>query len=185
MTFISLQLLSHFLNIFKPKGRIADFGGTDKIGSNIVKQMIAVEDVIVEKKPSKGVLKVNILGSGMKKNPPEYVVLDYDNGIDLEKPIKGSKFSTGICMDLLEHTKNPFLVAKNISNSLKPKGILFITVPFVWEIHNYPQDYWRFCPLALDELFPKMKRITLEIIRDAVPEEELPRTRLVAVYQKK
>lgn len=185
MTLISLQLLAHFLNKFKPKGRIADFGGTDKIGGNIVRQMIAMKDISVKNSEPDNKLNVLLSGSGYKKTPPEYIVLDYDNGVDLMKPVKGAKFDAGICMDLLEHTKNPFIIAKNISDSLKSGALLFLTVPFVWELHDYPGDYWRFCPHGLEQLFPKMKAITIEVIRDSVPEEELPRTRLVAIFKKK
>lgn len=185
MTLISLQLLAHFLNKFKPTGKIADYGGTSKIGSNIVKQMVAIEDVSVERGKPGADLNVEVFGSSFKKNAPEYIVLDYDNGIDLMKPIKGKKFDAGISMDLLEHVSNPFIVAKNISDSLKPGALLFITVPFIWELHEYPKDYFRFCPQGLEVLFSDMKAETIEIIRDQVPEETTNRTRLVAVFRKK
>jgi hypothetical protein len=184
MTLISLQSLALFLNKFKPKGRIGDFGGTDKIGSAIVKQMMALDHLTVRKDDPGPDLTV-ILNGVPKKNIPEYVVLDYDNGIDLMKPVKGPKFDSGICMDLLEHTENPFIIAKNISDAIKPGGMLFVTVPWVWELHYYPKDYWRFCPQGLEALFPDMKARTIEIIRDPVPEEDLPRHRLVAVFKKK
>lgn len=184
MTLISLQLLAHFLNTFKPKGRVADFGGTSNIGSDIVSQMFAINEVTVkEKKPGKS-LSVSLFGLEKTEDIPEYIPLDYDNGVDLMKPIKGKKFDAGICMDLLEHTKNPFIIAKNISDSLKPGAPLFVTVPWVWELHEYPKDYWRFCPQGLEAIFPDMKARTIEIIRDHAPEETLPRYRLVAVFIK-
>ena len=94
MTNTSLEQLRDFLErvkpVLKPTMRIADYGGTKKIGSNVVKKMLK--------------------GGGLK----DYHMLDFDNGFDLRKSIKGKKFDLGICMDLLEHTTNPFLVAKNI-----------------------------------------------------------------------
>lgn len=184
MTLISLQLLAHFINTYKPNGRIGDFGGTDKIGGKIVKQMLSLENVNV--KAGKPGADINLLVDGSPKaKPGKLFVLDYDNKIDLMKPIKGEKFDAGICMDLLEHTENPFIIAKNISNSLKKGAYLFVTVPWVWELHYYPKDYWRFAPQGLEQLFPNMNAITIEIIRDKAPEEELPRHRLVAVFKKK
>ena len=88
-------------------------------------------------------------------------------------------------MDLLEHTSNPFIVAKNISDSLKPGAFLFVTVPFVWELHYHPKDYFRFCPQGLEAVFSEMKTKTIEIVRDQVPDEDLPRQRIVAIFQKK
>ena len=172
-------------------GRIGDFGGTSTIGAEIVKRMLLLDNIsIVQAEPGPddavSPIGVNILVNGIpRKKVPEYIPLDYDNGIDLMKPIKGKKFDAGISMDLMEHTSQPFIVAENISNSLKKGALLFITVPWVWEIHDYPGDYWRFTPQGLETLFPKMKKITIEIVRDHAPEEELPRYRIVAVFKKK
>lgn len=185
MTIISLKCLAHFLNKYPPKGRVADYGGTDGIGGNIVRTMLTLEEVNISDGDRSKEINLFVNGSKKKKVQPEYFVLDYDNGIDLLEPVKGEKFDSGLCMDLLEHTTNPFTVAKNISDSLKKGAILFITVPWVWEIHNYPGDYWRFTPQGLETLFPLMEKISIEIIRDQEPEEELPRNRLVAVFKKK
>lgn len=188
MTITSLKLLAHFLNTYPQEGRIADYGGTDIIGGKIVKQMMELDNVeVIENMPQTDVSAIDIGVKGLPKwQKPKYVVLDYDNGVDLMKPIKGQKFDGGICMDLLEHTENPFVIAKNISNSLKKGALLFVTVPWIWELHYYPKDYWRFAPQGLEELFkPNMECITVEIIRDAAPEEEVARARLVGVFKKK
>jgi hypothetical protein len=184
MTIISLQLLAHFLNLYPQQGRVADYGGTDRIGGKMVKKMLSLSELAVS--PGTNTKGFSAFLNGKPRKPvPEYICLDYDNGVDLLKPIKGKKFDGGLCMDLLEHTTNPFIVAKNISDSLNKGAYLFVTVPWVWEIHNYPGDYWRFTPQGLETLFPKLKKVTIEIIRDSAPEEELPRHRLVAIFKKK
>ena len=173
------------MNKYKPTGRIADYGGTDTIGAPIVKRMLTINEVgVKEGEPGKE-LNVIVFGSGEKKTPPEYLVLDYDSGVDLMQPIKAKKFSAGICMDLLEHVSNPFVVAENISNSLKSGAMLFVTVPLIWELHYYPKDYWRFTPQGLAELFPKMKKKSIKIFRDPSPEELVPRQRLIAILKKR
>lgn len=184
MTITSLQLLAHFLNSFPQEGRIADFGGTSAIGAQIVKKMLTLSSLTVAKDESVKGFGV-LLNGTPRKSKHQYTVLDYDNGIDLMKPIKGKKFDGGISMDLLEHTENPFIIAENISNSLKKGAFLFVTVPWIWEIHEYPKDYWRFAPQGLEQLFPKMECITIEIIRDQSDEEEVPRSRLVGIFKKK
>lgn len=182
MTLTSLRALAWFLSKYPPKGRIADFGGTEKIGSEIVTQMFSLSNIRIEGDP-KTPLNINVKGFE-KECEAEYIPLDFDNGIDLRKPIKGKKFDGAICMDLLEHTSNPFVVAENITNSLKKDALLFVTVPWIWEIHYHPKDYWRFAPQGLEELFPKMEKLSIEIIRDQSIDEEVPRSRLVAVFKK-
>lgn len=186
MTHKSLQLLAHYLNIYPQTGRVGDYGGTDKIGARVIKQMLSLDgvQVIVNNSSSGNLVDVNVVGAKSKRKVT-YHVLDYDNGIDLMKPVKGEKFNGGICMDLLEHTENPFIIAENISNSLKKGAMLFVTVPWVWELHYHPKDYWRFAPQGLEQLFPKMDCLTVEIIRDEAPDETLPRSRLVGVFKKK
>ena len=149
MTIDSINALSLFLEkhqqFFFDEMRIADFGGTEKIGDNIIK---------------------NILAAGDLKN---YHMLDFDNGIDLREPIVGEKFDLGICMDLLEHVSNPFLVSKNIIDSLKPGAFLFVTVPFVWELHAVPDDFWRFTPSGIMELFKDMEMELVHMMSDSSP----------------
>ena len=177
MTKTSLVLLQSFLEqsapvlLKSPKMRIADFGGTEKVGKNIVKDMLAA--------------------GGLK----DYHMLDFDNGVDLRKPIKGKKFDLGICMDLLEHTSNPFVVAKNIIDSLNPNALLFVTVPFTWQLHGYPDDFWRFTPSGLEELFKdnSLRKVLVYVSEDSyrpgkkekiVPPIPAPWFRVVGIFQK-
>ena len=62
-----------------------------------------------------------------------------------------------ISTSVLEHVKRPWLAAKNITKTLKKYGVLFITVPWAWEYHGFPSDYWRMSPEALDTLFSETK----------------------------
>lgn len=162
MTKTSLEYLIWFLNTYQipPNSRIADYGGTENVGLTIVKDSLA--------------------GGGQH----DYHALDFDNGVDLRLPIKGPKFDVGICMDTLEHCSNPFVVAKNIKDSLKKGAILFVTVPFVWELHYYPKDYWRFTPQGVEELFDDMYIEVIGLVRDKMDNEILPRHRIVAVFRK-
>lgn len=77
---------------------------------------------------------------------------------DLENPLPKQyyNFSHVECCSVLEHARRPWLVAKNIENSLRNGGTLFVSVPFVWRIHAYPNDYFRFTPEGLKSLFEKI-----------------------------
>ncbi|MDO8604035.1 MAG: hypothetical protein Q7K40_01315 [bacterium] len=175
MTQISLNELRAFLNQYSNQllDPVADYGGTDNIGEPIVKKMF--------------------LSVGIKKVKS----LDLDSGYDLRKPIKG-KFGTGICMDLLEHVTNPFLVAKNISNSLLPGAYLFVTAPWRWNYHDSAwfnsesdtktetvwHDYWRFSPHGLIALFPNLEAIGSRIVQDETMGNGQENERTVAVFRK-
>lgn len=161
MTGISFAHLEWFLNTFPVKiGRTADYGGTDRIGADLIKKALK------------------------KHGIDDYVMLDYDSGFDLMKPIRGKKFDLGICMDLLEHVENPFLAAENISASLKKGAFLFVTAPQIWEPHDHPKDYWRFLPDGMMALFKKLHKRQVFTVRDQYHTENVPRQRVVGVFEK-
>lgn len=68
-----------------------------------------------------------------------------------------SYFKTIICWALLEHVKNPFAVAENITQFLAPGGKIFYVGPWVWGYHPYPDDYWRISFSGLKALFPQIE----------------------------
>lgn len=94
----------------------------------------------------------------------EYVGVDMEEGenvdviIDLTKGIGDlpeKHFSLGICCSVFEHVKNPWIMAKNLGSVIKPGGVLYISVPWVWPYHPYPDDYFRFSWRGIIELFPE------------------------------
>jgi SAM-dependent methyltransferase len=54
-----------------------------------------------------------------------------------------------LCLDTLEHVKNPQLAISEMFRVLRPGGIAIISSVFDFPIHNYPDDYWRFTPQGL------------------------------------
>ena len=63
------------------------------------------------------------------------------------------KFDFVLCSSVMEHIAKPWVAARNIENILKPNGKLFWTTPWVHRIHGYPDDYWRFTPNGVKQLF--------------------------------
>ncbi len=103
-------------------------------------------------------------------NKGEYVGIDMEDGSgvdvildlteDFEKidaKLSGRRFSTIICLSVLEHCDQPFKMAENLTLLLKPKGKVCIGAPFSWKIHAYPNDYWRFTPEGIRMLFPNIR----------------------------
>lgn len=68
---------------------------------------------------------------------------DYAENFE-ETTLQLETFNTVISLNMLEHTKHPYKIIKNVYKILKPKGILIISVPFKSDYHPAPHDYWRF-----------------------------------------
>lgn len=66
----------------------------------------------------------------------------------------GGYFSAVHCHCVLEHVPDVFSMARNINRIVKPGGVIYISVPFVWKLHRIPVDMWRFTPKSIDYLFP-------------------------------
>lgn len=71
---------------------------------------------------------------------------------DITVPIQfDSKYDHAFCMEVLEHVTDPQAVMNNISNNLDEKGILHLSVPFLYPKHG-EDDYWRFTDRGLEFL---------------------------------
>ena len=64
-------------------------------------------------------------------------------------PIKDNSYNTIIATEVLEHCFEPEILLKEIYRVLKPGGLLFFTVPFVWNFHETPYDAYHYTPFAL------------------------------------
>jgi len=67
-------------------------------------------------------------------------------------PLPDASFDAVVLTQVLEHVRRPDVVVAEIARILRPGGRLFATVPFVWELHEEPHDYWRFTRYALEAL---------------------------------
>jgi hypothetical protein len=76
---------------------------------------------------------------------------------DMEDTAPFGPFDHVECMSVLEHSRRPWLMAATIEQCMRPGATLFVTVPFVFRPHAYPDDYWRVSPTALAILFPHIE----------------------------
>lgn len=92
----------------------------------------------------------------------EYVGLDMSAGegvdvvADLTRslgPLRESHFELAICCSVLEHVEKPWLFAANLTRLVRPGGRLFMSVPWVWRYHAYPDDFFRFSHRGVMALF--------------------------------
>jgi SAM-dependent methyltransferase len=101
-----------------------------------------------------------ILKNSMVK---QYIGLDlesaliYDENIKADftwqgkkMPFTANEFDCAFGTEVLEHCPEPEVILKEIYRVLKPEGIFFFTVPFLWNLHETPFDEYRYTPFALE-----------------------------------
>ncbi len=71
-------------------------------------------------------------------------------------PLRDRSVDRILCMVVLEHTRNPRLVLQEFARILKPGGHLQMVVPFLWEEHQQPHDYFRFTRYGVQLLFESL-----------------------------
>lgn len=59
---------------------------------------------------------------------------------------------TILALSTFEHVKRFWLGIAELKRIIRPDGVLILSTPFYFRIHNHPSDYWRFTPEALDSL---------------------------------
>lgn len=89
--------------------------------------------------------------------------VDLVHNLENRLPRNIGKFSHIDCCSVLEHSRRPWLLAANLERLLEPAGTIFVSVPFVWRIHAYPDDYWRLTPSGLRSLFPQIEWASVQI----------------------
>ena len=65
-------------------------------------------------------------------------------------PFEADFFDCIFATEVLEHCPEPETVLKEALRVLKPGGIFFFTVPFLWNLHEVPHDEYRYTPFALE-----------------------------------
>ena len=92
----------------------------------------------------------------------ELVVVDIHPGADvdvvadvhqLQEHFPQGHFAAVLSASVLEHLRAPWLAAAQIRRVTMPGGLVVHSAPFAWPEHSQPNDFWRFTPMGLAELF--------------------------------
>ena len=89
---------------------------------------------------------------------------DFSGGIDQElcgAVLDAGPFSFILCTEVLEHVADWDKAFQNFHTLLAPNGILIITTPFFYPLHEVPYDYWRPTPFAF-QYFSKKHNLLVD-----------------------
>lgn len=86
----------------------------------------------------------------------DYVTTDWENSIYEEGrsadivasldslPVEDGSFDAAVATEVLEHVADPAAAVAELHRVLVPGGRLLVTVPFVWQLHEEPFDFYRY-----------------------------------------
>lgn len=91
------------------------------------------------------------IGIDMQAGPGVDLVASAEN-----IPFPDKTFDIVFCLETLEHADKPWLICAEIERVLKPNGVAIVSSQQNFPIHMHPSDYFRYTPLGLKALFPKL-----------------------------
>jgi SAM-dependent methyltransferase len=115
----------------RPTGTLLEVGG----GTSMLR------DLIEEEAPD-----VHYVSSDIAPTNVTDVVLD---GASL--PIREASVDAVLALEVLEHMPDPRKMLFEFGRVLKNDGIVILTVPFMYGLHDF-RDYYRYTPLGLETL---------------------------------
>jgi SAM-dependent methyltransferase/uncharacterized protein YbaR (Trm112 family) len=78
-------------------------------------------------------------------------------------PFRDGSFDKVVCSQVLEHVDDPIRVFGELARVVRPGGRVFLSLPFIWHLHQEPFDRFRFSVHALRQMTEKYGMIEDEI----------------------
>jgi len=100
-------------------------------------------------------------GAGLRKtyydNVVNFEICPYSTtdvrGVGEQLPFRSGVFDAVFSFNVLEHVRDPFAAARELSRVLKPGGRLYAVVPFLQPFHAFPHHYYNMTAQGLANLF--------------------------------
>ena len=90
------------------------------------------------------------LGVDMRPGPGVDCVANVE-----QLPHKTASVGTVLALNTFEHVKYFWRGLDEVHRVLRPDGVLILSTPFHFRIHEFPHDYWRFTPAAYEALLER------------------------------
>lgn len=149
--FLNIKLNSNTLDVFQIRHSILNY-----LTRNLEQFSGKLLDVGCGKMPYKEYIMKN-------SSVTEYVGLDIESALIYDKkispdftwdgkkmPFDKNAFDCAFATEVLEHCPEPEVVLREVYRVLKPGGFFFFTVPFLWNLHEVPNDQYRYTPFSLE-----------------------------------
>jgi SAM-dependent methyltransferase len=128
------------------KGRVLDLGcGTTPYKTDILR--VADEYIGVD------------WGHSLHDDSNVDVIADLTKGL----PFGDNDADTIVSFQVLEHLPEPDYFLSECYRVLRNGGTLFLTVPFMWHVHEQPYDYFRYTRYGLQYLLEKNQFTYVEV----------------------
>lgn len=148
MSYFRDQLEAWLLKLHVTADCVADFGGAAKpvtlpgrLGFLKANKYVCYDNLAENPDPSVTPIKV----TDIDFSDPLEIVVDEDDQADV-----------AFCLELMEYVWDPVTALRNMHALMREKGILFISFPFVYPIHNpVGRDYLRYTEEGVRKLMEK------------------------------
>jgi SAM-dependent methyltransferase len=79
-------------------------------------------------------------------------------------PEPDGAYDTVLCTQVLEHVDDPEKVMREAHRILEPNGYFILSIPFAWELHEEPYDFFRFSKYGIDAMISRngFKAVTIK-----------------------
>lgn len=78
-------------------------------------------------------------------------------------PFRDGAADTVFCLSVLEHLRQPEAMLREAARVLRSGGSIVLIVPFMWQVHEAPHDYYRFTRYGLEDLFGRAGFAAVEV----------------------
>jgi SAM-dependent methyltransferase len=139
-----LRVLAHF-GIDPASGQAIDVGGTERVHFDSGDKRNPLLDINSTLTFLDKGFNIKALGTRADKVAD---LLDPEVVEALE-----GRFDIAFCFDTLEHVPDPFKFCGHLLRTVRPGGYVYLATVFEWRYHPSPEDYFRFSPTGLREVF--------------------------------
>lgn len=74
-----------------------------------------------------------------------------------------AQFDTVFSTQVIEHVNDPFKMMQEANRVLKQNGLVIVSAPFTWQLHEEPYDFYRYSKYGLKAMFEQKGFEVLEI----------------------
>jgi SAM-dependent methyltransferase len=106
----------------------------------------------------------------IEKKAKSYTTIDLDpktkpdiiaDAHELQNYVEKNSVDIVILFNIIEHLRSPEIVLDQVYEVLKNYGSVYFTIPFLYPIHEKPNDYSRFTIYKLNLLFSNFEKVEI------------------------